>query len=97
MDSRALLWPALGGAVGLVHAISMALTVGKLQPESRGISMLRAMVGYVGRLVLVGLVLAVAACQDGGRGVLLVFAGLWVTRWLVVGFWLGVWRRSSVA
>jgi len=97
MESTILLWPVLGGLVGLIHAASVVRSVYQLRPANRKYSIRRAMVGYAGRFMLVGLTLAVAARLGGGRGAMGAFAGLWITRWIVVGLWLRMWQRPSAA
>ncbi len=96
MESMTLLWPALGSLVGLIHMASVVRSVAELRPANRKCSIRRAMAGYAGRFMLVGLTLAIAARLGGGKGAIGAFAGLWITRWIVVGLWLRVWQRSSV-
>jgi len=82
----ALLWLLAGGAIGLANGWLLWQGVARLRPDASA----RAVAGMVGgaalRWALVTALLVVALRQGVVSGVL-AFAGLWLVRWGLIGWW----------
>ncbi|MCR4405803.1 MAG: hypothetical protein NUW24_02615 [Anaerolineae bacterium] len=78
------LWLCAGGAVGAFNALILWWTIACLRPESAGRALVGTWGGALVRLAAASGVLAVALRQGIVPG-LLVFVGLWLTRWVVAG------------
>lgn len=79
------LWLFAGLLVGVLNVVSIARTVGRLQPEGDVRALSSMVSGFVLRMVLIILVLVAALRQSAAAG-LLAFAGLWLGRWTVLLF-----------
>jgi len=77
------MWPFAGGLVGVVNGLTRWTTISHLSSEAVTRSLLLMLGGMVLRLGFVAGLLIVGLKQGIDAG-LLAFAGLWVTRWLIV-------------
>ena len=85
------LWLLVGLSLGALNAASIARTVGKLRPEANVRALSAVASGFMLRLILSVLVLAVALRQSAAAG-LLAIAGIWFGRWTVL-----FWTNAKVA
>ena len=75
-----MLWLFAGGAIGVVHVLSVRLAVTRLQPRAPRKALAAVLGGAILRSVLAAAVLAVAFHQGFISGSL-ALAGMWICRW----------------
>ena len=78
-----MMWFIIGIATGILNGLTLRWTVGRLRPETSLISIPLITMGSLLRLGLVTALLILAS-QHGLMSGLLAFAGLWLTRWIVI-------------
>lgn len=82
------MWPLAGGLVGIVNGLTRWTTISYLSSAAVTRSLILVLGGMVVRLGFVAGLL-IAGLKQGIDAGLLAFAGLWVTRWIIV-----VWSNA---
>jgi hypothetical protein len=77
------MWPLVGGLVGFVNGLTRWTTISYLSSDAITRSLALVLGGMVVRLGFVTGLL-IAGLKQGIDAGLLAFAGLWVTRWIIV-------------
>jgi hypothetical protein len=77
------MWPFAGGLVGIVNGLTRWTTISYLSTEAVTRSLVLVLGGMVVRLAFVTGLL-IAGLKQGIDAGLLAFAGLWITRWIIV-------------
>jgi len=77
------IWLLVGALVGLVNVFSIVRTVTRMRPGAPVVALWAVMGGFMARLALSLLALAVALRHNAAAG-LLVFAGIWLARWVCI-------------
>lgn len=77
------MWPFAGGLVGIVNGLTRWTTISYLSSEAVTRSLVLVVGGMVVRLGFVAGLL-IAGLKQGIAAGLLAFAGLWITRWIIV-------------
>ena len=75
-----MLWLFAGGAIGVLHVLSVRLAVTRLQPRAPRRALAAVLGGAILRSALAAAVLAIAFHQGFTPGIL-ALAGMWVCRW----------------
>jgi hypothetical protein len=84
LEGDVVIWLFAGLLVGFINALLVVRTVAKVRPDA-SYPMYRVVIrGWLVRLGLATLVLALAVREDISSG-LVTFAGLWLARWVLVG------------
>ena len=77
------IWFVAGLLVGVVYALSLVWTVGRLHPTRRSSSQVTLWLGYLLRISLITGFLTLALRRDIGAALWFV-GGLWIARWFPV-------------
>lgn len=80
-----LLWLLVGVALGLLNTATQWWTVNRLHPDTPGRAVGLTIGGAALRWVLV-VALLIVALRQGVQPTLLVFGGLWLGRWVLLGW-----------
>jgi hypothetical protein len=84
------MWFLIGVALGAFLVLSLKHFVGRLTPQDGEVTYPRILIGFLGRHLVLALILVVAIRQDPMAGVLAV-AGFWMGRWAMILLSLKAW------